>query len=81
MADWRVKILSHWPGYSRYGRVTLLPIFFIAGALVELWMVKVTISGVNFYTTLKRNIIEDLALKAVLAEVTRQAEEKGRIQD
>lgn len=32
-------------------------------------MVKVTINGVNFYTTLKKNIVEDLATKAVLAEI------------
>ena len=63
----RRRFLSHWLLKSPLLRATVP--FFIAGALLECWMVKGTIFGVNFYSTLKKNLVEDLALAATLKEI------------
>lgn len=65
-------LVSRWPGQRRFGDYAFLPVFFAAGALLELLMVKWTVNKVNFYTVYKRRQVEELAQDQVSRELLRR---------
>ena len=54
------KILRNWPLRRQLGFYSFMPIFFAAGAALELTMIKLTINGVNFYSVYNRKQNEKL---------------------
>ena len=66
-------LLHHWPGRRRYGQHAFLPVFFLAGALLELLMNKWTVGRTNFYVVVKEKQVERLAQEAVDRELLRRS--------
>ena len=68
-----IRILINWPGRRKYGDYALMPIFFTAGAVMELIMNVWTPNGVNFYNVLKKKRAEELAQDLVEKELLRRS--------
>lgn len=68
-----IQVLRNWPGRRRFGDYAFLPIFFTAGAVMELMMNVWRPFGVNFYSVLKRNRVEELAQDQVEKELLRRS--------
>uniref|UniRef100_A0A6M2DJV1 Putative conserved protein with signal anchor n=1 Tax=Xenopsylla cheopis TaxID=163159 RepID=A0A6M2DJV1_XENCH len=47
--------LNRWPGRRTFGIYRFLPIFFVAGAVLEFSMIKWQVGETNFYKVYKRN--------------------------
>lgn len=54
------KLLKKWPGKKTFGVYRFLPLFFVLGAGIEFFMIKLKVGEVNFYNTYKAKRIEEL---------------------
>jgi len=54
------QLIQRIPGHSRFGIVTIMPLFFLVGAALEFTMIKWKPNGVNFYEVYERKELEKL---------------------
>lgn len=58
-------IINNLPGRKRFGIYSILPLCFLAGAVLEFSMIHWTVGETNFYRIYKRNQVERLSQAAL----------------
>lgn len=55
------RLLDKLPGQKKYGFYAYVPIVFLGGAALEIFMNEFRVGDVSFYKTLKRRLVQDAA--------------------